>query len=73
MDLTTEIQMKEFVKKYEYVVIFPDKKVELFKSLRNIQEKVMIDASTISKKLKNNENLFTSKCTGFVFYINRLK
>ena len=73
MDLQTEQQMENFITKFLYVVIFPDKKVELFKSLRDIQEVIMIDSSTISKKLKNNEYLFTSKSTGFVFYITRLK
>ena len=73
MNIQTENQMEEFIRKFSYIVIFPDKKVELFKSLRDIQESVMIDASTISKKLKNNEYLFTSKSTGFIFYITRLK
>ena len=49
-----EKDMIEYVKKYNYLVIFPDKKVELFKSLRDIQNSISIDSSTISKKLKNN-------------------
>ena len=47
--MTKEKDMLEYVKKYNYLVIFPDKKIELFKSLRDIQNSISIDSSTISK------------------------
>ena len=47
--MTKEKDMIEYAKKYNYLVIFPDKKVELFKSLRDIQNSISIDSSTISK------------------------
>ena len=46
-----EKDMEKYVKKYKYLVVFPDKKVELFKSLRDIQESICIDSSTISKNV----------------------
>ena len=38
--ITTESEMSKYVKKYNYLVIFPDKKVELFKSLRDISKSI---------------------------------
>ena len=64
-----EKDMKDYVKKYNYLVIFPDRKVELFKSLRDIQNSISIDSSTISKKLKNDEHIFTAKGSEYIFYI----
>lgn len=64
-----EKDMIEYVKKYNYLVIFPDKRVELFKSLRDIQNSISIDSSTISKKLKNEEHIFTAKGSEYIFYI----
>ncbi len=67
-----EKDMEKYVKKYKYLVVFPDKKVELFKSLRDIQESICIDSSTISKKLSNHENIFTPKGSEYIFHIRQL-
>ena len=67
--MTKEKDMKNYVQKYNYMVIFPDRKVELFKSLRDIQNSISIDSSTISKKLKNDEHIFTAKGSEYIFYI----
>ena len=67
--MTKEKDMTDYVKKYNYLVIFPDRKVELFKSLRDIQNSISIDSSTISKKLKNGEHIFTAKGSEYIFYI----
>ena len=67
--ITREKEMEEYLSKYKYVVVFPDKKVELYKSLRDIQNAISIDSSTISKKLKNDEHIFTAKGSEFIFYI----
>ena len=48
--MTKEKDMTDYVKKYNYLVIFPDRKIELFKSLRDIQNSISIDSSTITKK-----------------------
>ena len=70
--ITLEQDMEKYIHKYKYLVIFPDKKVELFKSLRDIQNSICIDSSTISKKLNSGENMFTPKGSDFIFYINQL-
>ena len=70
--ITLEKDMEKYIKKYKYLVVFPDRKVELFKSLRDIQNSICIDSSTISKKLNNGENMFTQKGSNFVFYIKQL-
>ena len=67
--ITTESEMSKYVKKYNYLVVFPDKKVELFKSLRDISKSISIDSSTISKKLNKGEYMFTPKGSEYVFYI----
>ena len=70
--ITLEKDMEKYIKKYKYLVVFPDRKVELFKSLRDIQNSICIHSSTISKKLNNGENMFTPKASDFVFYIKQL-
>ena len=70
--ITLEKDMEKYVKKYKYLVVFPDRKVELFKSLRDIQNSICIDSSTISKKLNNGENIFTPKGSDYIFYIKQL-
>jgi hypothetical protein len=70
--ITMENEMEKYIKKYNYLVIFPDKRTELFKSLRDIQNSISIDSSTISKKLSQGENMFTSKGNDFIFYIKQL-
>jgi len=64
--------MERYVNKYKYLVVFPDEKVELFKSLRDIQQSISIDSSTISKKLSNNENIFIAKGSKYIFYIKQV-
>ena len=72
MFLKNENEMNEFIEKYRYVVIFPDRKVELFKSLRDIQKQICIDSSTISKKLKEQNNFFKAKGSEHIFFIKTL-
>ena len=40
--ITLEQDMEKYINKYKYMVVFPDKKVELFKSLRDIQKSICI-------------------------------
>jgi len=70
--ITKERDMEKYVNKYKYLVVFPDKKGELFKSLRDIQECISIDSSTISKKLSNNEHIFIAKGSQYIFYIKQV-
>jgi hypothetical protein len=70
--ITKERDMEKYVNKYKYLVVFPDQKVELFKSLRDIQESISIDSSTISKKLNNDEHIFIAKGSQYIFYIKQV-
>jgi|TARA_B110000285_G_C15023591_1_gene562933 hypothetical protein len=70
---TNENQVKDHIQKNSYLVIFPDKKIELFSSLRNIQDAISVDSSTISKKLKEQDyNYFKAKGSEYVFFIHKL-
>ena len=70
---TTETQIKNYIQKNSYIVIFPDKKVEVFSSLRKIQNAISVDSSTISKKLKEqNYNYFKAKGSEYIFFIHKL-
>ena len=66
--ITSEDKMTTFIDKFCYIVVFPDKKVELFKSLRDIQKSICIDSSTISKKLKENNYFFKAKGSDNIFF-----
>lgn len=70
--ITKERDMEKYINKYKYLVVFPDKKVELFKSLRDIQQSISIDSSTISKKLSNDEHIFIAKGSQYIFYIKQV-
>ena len=73
--ITKTENMEQYIKKYNYVVIKADTSVEIYQSLRRIQADILVDASTISKKLKENNGDYcyvTSKPIGYVFYIKKL-
>ena len=70
--INNEDKMTSFIDKFCYLVVFPDKKVELFKSLRDIQKEICIDASTISKKLKDNKYIFKAKGSEHIFFIKNI-
>ena len=70
--ISNEDKMNSFIEKFCYLVVFPDKKVELFKSLRDIQKEICIDASTISKKLKDNKYIFKAKGSEHIFFIKKI-
>ena len=57
----SEQKMINYVKKNNHSVVFPDKKAELFQSLRQIQKSICVDSSTISKKLSSGEHIITAK------------
>mgnify|MGYP001497006488 FL=1 len=68
-----EAEMRKFIKKNNYVVIFPDKRIELYSNLRSLGKAISIDSSTISKKLTRGENYFIPKGGEFIFYIKKLE
>lgn len=70
--INEEVEMRQFIKKHNYVVIFPDKRIELYGNLRSLGEAISIDSSTISKKLSRGENYFIPKGGEYIFYIKKL-
>tara|TARA_B100001287_G_C22680210_1_gene529905 strand:- start:2921 stop:3175 length:255 start_codon:yes stop_codon:yes gene_type:complete len=73
--ITKEENMEKYVKTYKYLVIKADRSVEIYTSLRRIQRDISVDASTISKKLKENGGdhcICVSKPMNYVFYIKKL-
>ncbi len=73
MELDTENKMMDFVRSLKYLVVFPDKKTQIYRSLRDISEDICVDYSTISKKLKNESgDVFISKGTDFIFWIQKI-
>ena len=73
MELDTENKMMDFVRALKYLVVFPDKKTQIYRSLRDISEDICVDYSTISKKLKNESgDVFISKGTDFIFWIQKI-
>ena len=70
--IISEQGMTNYMSKMRYMVVFPDKKVELFESLRHIQDAICIDYSTISKKLKKDEHTFIAKGSEYIFFIKKL-
>ena len=71
--MDTENKMMDFVRTLKYLVVFPDKKTQIYRSLRDISEDICVDYSTISKKLKNETgDVFISKGTEFIFWIQKI-
>ena len=70
--INTEEEMKIYVKN-RYLVIFPDKSLKLYSNLINIEDDILVSSSTISKKMKGNDNcICEAKGTKYIFYIKRL-
>ena len=66
-DIRSETRMEEYIEN-KYIVIFPDKTLQMFKSLRSIEKYINVSASTISKKLKNeNKCVCKTKGTDYVY------
>ena len=69
MEFIQEDELKDFVNKMKYIVLYPDASSKLYKSLRDIAEDICVDSSTISKKLASGENIGKAKGTEYIFYI----
>ena len=72
MELNTENKMMTYVRTLKYLVVFPDKKTQIYSSLRDISEDISVDYSTISKKLTTGGDIFTSKGSDFIFWIQKI-
>ena len=71
--------MNEFVdliSKFKYLVLGGDTSCNVYKSLRDISNDIIVDYTTISKKLKDNQGewcLCTSKQNKLNYYIKKIK
>lgn len=69
--------MDEFIKSvelYNYFVLGSDSSCNVYKSLREIQDDINVDYSTISKKLKENNTCYvTPKSSDTNYFIKKFK
>ena len=66
-------QLQQFIEDYKYLSINHDGNYVMYTSLRKMANVLLIDYSTISKKLKENGTfIFTSKQNQNPIYIRKL-
>ena len=69
--------MLSYIQKNNYLVLYPDKTIKLYTSLRDIEKDILISPSSISKKMKNNRIsdkwcICVSKGSKYTFFIEKL-
>ena len=70
--IKTEEDMNKYIKN-KYLVVYPDKSIKLYSSLREIEYDIMISSSSISKKMKGTDNcICEAKGTKYIFYIKKI-
>ena len=75
IDITKE-DFQQYIDERPYLVMAPDFSVILYRSTREISREILVDYSTISKKIKDsllNDCYCRSKTTGFIYYIRKLE
>ncbi len=73
VSINNENEMLQFAKTIKYLVIFPDKTMKHFPSLRQITRDICVDYTTISKKLnETNPCICQSQNEGYIFLIRKL-
>ena len=75
IDITKE-DFQQYIDERPYLVMAPDFSVTLYRSTREISREILVDYSTISKKIKDsllNDCYCRSKTTGFIYYIRKLE
>lgn len=75
IDISKE-DFQNYIDERPYLVMAPDYSVTLYKSTREISREILVDYSTISKKIKDsllNDCYCRSKTTGFIYYIRKLE
>ena len=74
MDLITEEDYNKYLETLNYMVVYPDKTIKYYKSLRNIRSDIYVDSSTISKKLNENEGscFVTCRINDYLYFIKKL-
>ena len=72
-EINTEDEMLSHIKKHNYIVVYPDKSIKVFQSLRDIENGILISSSNISKKLKYNDYcIIIAKGTKYVYFIKKI-
>lgn len=73
LPINTDEEMIQYAHSIKYMVIFPDKSIKHYSSLRKIAKDICVDHTTISKKLgENNPCICKSQNNNCVFYIRKL-
>ena len=73
IELKNEVNMMKFIKKNNYLVLYTDTSIKLYGSLRDIENDILVNSSSISKKLKDSDHcICISKGTNYVFFIRKL-
>jgi hypothetical protein len=63
-------ELKKYIEKKKYMVVFPDKSIKLYNSLRNIEKDINVSSSGISKKIKEKSFCYCkAKGTDYNYYI----
>lgn len=73
IEIRNEVKMMKFIKKNNYLVVYPDTSIKIYSSLRDIEHDILVHSSSISKKLKNTDYcVCVSKGTNYIFFIRKL-
>jgi hypothetical protein len=71
--LKTSNELEKYYNKIKYFVLFPDKKLKGFTSLREISREIYVDYSTISKRLsESNPCVCYSSDNEYVFLVQKV-
>jgi hypothetical protein len=75
MELLREEDYNKYFETLNYMVVYPDKTIKYYKSLRKIRSDIFVDSSTISKKLNENEGscFVTCRINDYIYFIKKLE
>jgi len=75
MELLREEDYNKYLETLNYMVVYPDKTIKYYKSLRKIRSDIFVDSSTISKKLNENEGscFVTCRINDYIYFIKKLE
>ena len=74
MELLREEDYNKYLETLNYMVVYPDKTIKYYKSLRKIRSDIFVDSSTISKKLNENEGscFVTCRINDYIYFIKKI-
>jgi len=63
----------EYVKKNNYLLVYPDETIKLYKSLREIESDILVSSSALSRAFKEEDHcIVTSSTTNYNYFIKKL-